>query len=499
MKFLLDTNVIINLEDDKELSIRFTRLLKLGTSNNHNFLIHPASKEDIRRDNNNQRKKITLTKLSKYAEIESPIKILPGLLPHIKKPNDEVDFKLISQLQFGFVDYLITEDKNLKKNAIKVNLGHKILNPIEAYNLLIQIHGIVVPNHPVIHHASTRELLEDLNSPFFDSLRLDYDFDNWFITKCAKENRQCYFIKIDERICALLIYNIEKHSAQDHPFTDVNSPILKLCTLKVDNKALGKKIGELFINKMLHFAIENEIDHLYVTTFPKQRELITLFNGYGFKNKQFVNNSGETEYALYKITNKALLNRDHPFENTAEIHPFYTDNQVKKWIIPIEYKWYNILFKDAPSRQTTLFDNLEPSLSEVAGNSIRKAYISRSTIKGVNINDIIYFYLSGKGIIETIGIVDEYCTVQSTEELRQKVKNVSVYQDADLDKFMYQRKKLTIVIFRLVTYLKNPIDKRLFNNLDAYKAKFVTISRLSNEDYALIKRNKGIDERFIIN
>ena len=193
MKFLLDTNVIINLEDDKELSIRFTRLLKLGTSNNHSFLIHPASKEDIRRDTNIQRKKITLTKLSKYAEIESPVKILSGLLPYIKKLNDEVDFKLISQLQFGLVDYLVTEDKNLKKNASKVNLGNKILNPIEAYSLLIQKHTVIIPNHPVIHHGSTRDLLDVLSSPFFDSLRSDYDFDNWFITKCVRDNRQCYY------------------------------------------------------------------------------------------------------------------------------------------------------------------------------------------------------------------------------------------------------------------------------------------------------------------
>ncbi len=498
MRFLLDTNIIINLEDNKELDSEFTGLLQIGGEHGCQFLVHPASKEDLGKDKDTERKKISLSKINKYPEIQNPAPILPQLVAHIKKDNDRIDFLLLTQVKYGYVDYLVTTDKDIKRMAKAIGCEKKIISPGSGYAIIYEAFKKIVPTHPVIHHGSTRELLPLLQTDFFDSLREDYDFDKWFVEKCAQQDRQCYYMKIEGDLCALLIYNIEPYVHEDHPFAEYKTAILKLCTLKVDKEGLGKKMGELFIGKMIHYCVENGVDHLYVTTFEKQSELIGLFQSFGFQNLEFQNKQEQTERVLYKILDKSHSG----FEKCANLaiqHPYYTDVGFKKWVVPIQQRWFDILFKDSPTRQRTLFETLESSISEVAGNAIRKAYICNSTKKGLSKGDILYFYLSGGGFIQPIGILEEYTRVSSVEELKSQVKKISVFQDSELDNFFSGRKKVTILIFRLVTYLEVPIKNRRFDDLEAYKAKFVTISELSDSDYEKIKHYGGTDERFIIN
>jgi len=64
MRFLLDTNILLPLEDS-QLALRpsLANLVRLSNSNGHELIYHPASEDDIKRDKNEIRKQQTLERL----------------------------------------------------------------------------------------------------------------------------------------------------------------------------------------------------------------------------------------------------------------------------------------------------------------------------------------------------------------------------------------------------------------------------------------------------
>lgn len=72
MNILLDTNIIIPLEDtSKTLDSSFAELRKLSAEQHHCLYVHPMQFEDINRDKNQERRKIVLSRLKQYSQIEN--------------------------------------------------------------------------------------------------------------------------------------------------------------------------------------------------------------------------------------------------------------------------------------------------------------------------------------------------------------------------------------------------------------------------------------------
>ena len=70
---LIDTNILIHLEDSsRTLDASFSEVVRLCQENNHNILIHPASYDDLKRDQNLVRREIIYTRLQKYSILEQP-------------------------------------------------------------------------------------------------------------------------------------------------------------------------------------------------------------------------------------------------------------------------------------------------------------------------------------------------------------------------------------------------------------------------------------------
>ena len=55
---------------------------------------------------------------------------------------------------------------------------------------------------------------------------------------------------------------------------------LKIGTFKVESR--GTRRGERLIKRALDFAIDKNVEEVYVTVFPKHNKLIDLFVKYGF-------------------------------------------------------------------------------------------------------------------------------------------------------------------------------------------------------------------------
>lgn len=194
--YLIDTNILIGLEDNKTVKPAYARFSSLSAKHKIEIFVHEAARDDIAQDNDVARRKISLSKIAKYqilakrkglkrADLVSEF----GLL---KKPNDVVDATLLHALHISAVDFLVTQDKGLHGRAQKhsSDLGRRVLFVSDATELLTTTYE---PKSVGIRHvADVKAHTIDHQDTFFDSLRDGYpEFDDWWQSKCVKQRRSC--------------------------------------------------------------------------------------------------------------------------------------------------------------------------------------------------------------------------------------------------------------------------------------------------------------------
>lgn len=499
MKILIDTNIIINLEDNKVLDQTFTRFIQLASSNGCSVYYHKDCEKDIQNDKDLNRKYIVLSKLKKYIPFPNPGIPSNDFLEKVgqKNSNDSIDNKQLFQTYLFYCDLFVTNDKGILKKAEKLSLGN-VLNVRDAAELLADKFTLKIPHHPLLEHMSLRYLVGNLNNVFFNSLRADYKgFDEWFM-KAAKSDRYCYVFKSNETIGAILIYKVE--SAASHRISGVYDEAIKMCTFKVAETTFGNKIGELFLSKMFSFCIEKGIPNLYLTVFPKQTHLINLIECFGFIRAIFENEDGKEELLYLKKISKGESKKAFDY-NDKHIHPFYYDGlSIEKYVVPIQDRYYQTLFKDGAFRQSQLFDRDDASLNEIQGNTITKAYICSSPRKTMKEGSILFFYSSkSKKMIEPVGILESLNRISDYSQLMLFVSKRTVFTESELKQMLESKEKLTVLLFRLVYYLKKPVIFKSIKKLGSFSNKFTTITALKEVDYQNLKINNHFDERYIIN
>lgn len=373
MNILLDTNIIIPLEDtSKTLDSSFAELRKLSAEQHHCLYVHPMQFEDINRDKNQERRKIVLSRLKQYSQIENP-PILTNqedneLGLSQSNDNDKVDNHVLFALYRGAVHLLVTNNEGIHKKALRIGLQDKAYR-LEQFLLLLQRYT-TTPFTFDYTGVKERFLYEiDKNHPFFESLRKSYNgFDVWF-QKCAQNKRKCWCIEDrDSNIVAICIY---KHE-QDARLTDngefIHGRILKLCTFKVDPKACGKELGERLLYIAFDYCAKNDLDWVYLHTFgEEQQTLVGLCTDYGF--------SFLGKYKQDDVYIKPMKLKDddcNSLESLIKYYPYFRDNEsVQKFIIPIRPQYHEDLFPDFSSMKGSLF-NKDQSLYSCQGNTNKK-------------------------------------------------------------------------------------------------------------------------------
>lgn len=501
MRILIDTNILIELEDNRVISESFAKFYRIAIANECEILYHPkAIPIDISRDKNTERKKIIISKLNKYQSLQDYAKPTTEFTTNFNnsKINDEIDNKQLFQLKKGFVDFFVTNDNGIHKNATKINLSNKVLTIDQALTLLEEQFTFKIPSHPILREHSIREIETKFESTFFDSLREDYgeiEFNDW-LQRCVTKNRKCYSLIVEDNLQAILIYNIEK--VEDHKLPKIFENALKICTLKVDDTAFGIKLGELFLNKMFELCINRKIKYLYLTVYEKQVHLITLLKTFGFYRNEFKNSQGLIENRMIKCLDKNMINIS---ENNISAHPFYLNNsKVKKYVIPIRPDFYGSLFKDGKLRPPTLFDKAPGSINEIQGNTIVKAYISNSKNQKPKKGDLLFFYSSKVNkVIEPFGVLESIEIVKDFDKLWSIVRKKTVFTEKELRDWLKEKKELHVITFRLIAYLKKNISLSKIKKIDSFKNKLQTITELKETDYIKLSNEGYFDERYIIN
>jgi rRNA-processing protein FCF1 len=232
-KVLIDTNVIIELEDHKEVSPIFARFLQLCAQHGVRVFVHERALADVERDKNADRKAITRSKIRKFESL-SGIKLPPrdDLIVQfgaMNKPNDEVDVALLQALDIGAVEFLVSQDQGIHSRARRkgADLADRVLVVADALQWLETTFEALPVRLPLIEEVPAHAI--SLTDDIFESLRDGYaDFDGWWKSKCIGGHRPCWIVTINSELAGLIVRKQENHAEAQTKF--IGSKILKICT-----------------------------------------------------------------------------------------------------------------------------------------------------------------------------------------------------------------------------------------------------------------------------
>ncbi|MCQ2605966.1 MAG: GNAT family N-acetyltransferase [Bacteroidales bacterium] len=484
MNILLDTNIIIPLEDTgRRLDSSFAELRKLAAEQQHCLYVHPLQVEDINRDKNTERKQIVLSRLNQYSKIDNPPVLTEDecIKLGLSQPNDhdKVDNNILFALYRGAVHLLVTNDEGIHKKASKIGIQDKVYR-LEQFLVFLRRYS----NQPIAYtYTGVREryMYEiDKSQSFFDSLRQAYDgFDEWY-QKSAEKQRKCWCIEDNNGdVAAICIYKFEENEKLTDEGETTQGKILKLCTFKVDVSARGKKLGERLLYIAFDFCVKNGIDWVYLHTYgEEQKTLVGLCEEYGFYRL------GKYKKDDVYIKPMKLKQEDlGSLESLKRYYPFFKDNDtVQKYIIPIQPRYHEDLFPDFSSMKGSLFES-DQNLYSSQGNTIKKAYLCHSNTKSLKKGDIVLFYRSSdRRSIQCMGIVEDAFISDNVEEVFPKIAKRTVYTHSDLEKILTQ--KTLVILFRFI-----PLDYEIsWSEIQSVgiKGNIQSIRKISNDQYTAL-------------
>ena len=456
MRFLLDTNVLIPLEDSQlPLEPSLTSFVRLAHLHGHVLLYHPASEDDIREDKDVERRNQTLQRLGQYERLDTrpdcPWNVV-GM-----RVNDSRDNEILYALSLNAANGLVTEDRGIHDRAKARGIANRVYTIQTANDQLLRLHRQVVVALPNVTEVPLYSLTPQLGSVFFDSLRDGYpEFDEWFARKAQAGVRA--WVSNDEmgEVGAICIYDRQtRESITD----DLVLPgvALKLATFKVGDTHRGRKIGELFLKAAFRYATEHRLENIFVHgDIDKHHFLFDLLVDFGFECVGSHPGSDGRD-AVYLKRHPVLPPKPHypylEYHRKYFLH-FYSGPEVAKFVVPIRPEFHRILFPDYQSvagQQADMFP-----VENYASNAIKMAYLSHAQTNAIEPGSVLLFYRSGDDqALTSIGIVESYEQLNDTDAIVQKVKRRTVYTLTDIQKMAV--KPTRVLLFRFVQHLSRPI------------------------------------------
>jgi GNAT superfamily N-acetyltransferase/predicted nucleic acid-binding protein len=516
MRVLLDTNILISRENNHIVPENIAKLMRLLEKLNYSKHVHPLSIKEIEKDGNEERREVSLSKLKAYSTLDkypdySKDADFINKIGAVNNNNDIIDNQLIFCVHKNVVDCLVTEDIGILKKAKKLELDN-----VSSIDKAVNIFGKNVPNSNITLLSTfikDKGFNFDLNDKFFDSLKEVYEeFSDWWKKKVT--NRDVYAYKNNSGdINALLVPKIENRDEMcDCTPKFTCERILKICLLKVAERARGLKLGELLLRMAIDYAIQNKLDEMYLTLFPQKSDsLITLIERFGFY--KYGENPRSEEVYLKKITpDKGLtINPDNILELDKKYYPsFYDGELVNKFIVPIIPEFHKKLFPDHKDyvtqyRQLPLPTLPPPPLQENSeGNSIEKAYICNANTKKIHPGDVVLFYKTNQErcktnqgrYITSVGIVEEVlCKQKDRHEIMKRIVKRTVFSPNDIKEMLDKNKNKCVLV---LLFYHNFNLKNNFSLAEFGWSAPQSITKIEHNKYKRIIEG-NIDERFIIN
>jgi L-amino acid N-acyltransferase YncA len=454
MKFLIDTNIFIPLEPTRlsevenstEKAVEFAQLIVLS---GHQIYLHPAGRSDLERDLDEQRRELREIMFNKYPLLPDPPPIsssIESVLGYADtKSNDWVDHQLIAALSGNATDFLVTEDRSLRKKVVRLGLESRVTTINEAISIVRDLYDTCPSPPPAVKDIKAHAL--DETDPIFQSMRKDYPgFDEWLV-KCKREHRQTWVIDGKDSNLAAVCTVKQKESRR----WGLNGKILKICSFKVSEKSNGFRYGELLLKTIFDYTAKNGYDWIYITVFEKYQVLISLLDDFDFQDVGGKTDIGELVFSKPMSFPREAHESFDPLSFNVRYGPFALKIKgVPAYLVPIKPLYHRLLFPETEKQMEFLPGN------RPFGNSIRKAYLSNAQIRTIKPGSNIFFYRSSDmNSVIVIGVVEDTLISSSPTEIARYVGKRTVYAFSDIDKMSQQ--EVLAILFRQSRILKKPI------------------------------------------
>jgi hypothetical protein len=482
MRFLLDTNIVIPLEDSNQvLEMGLANFVRLANENGHQLVHHPASETDFLRDKDQKRLKQNLDRIKRYPRLDYRPACPWNTLE--TKPNDAADNEILYALNCDAVHALVTEDRGIHEKAKTHGLVERVYTIQTAEDLLRRLHERVNVELPNIEEVPLYSITPLLDTEFFASLRTGYPtFDDWFRSKAQEGNQAWVSWEEPNRIGALCIYAQQDDEVITAEGMKLPGAALKLCTFKVGEPVRGRKIGELFLKAAFRYATANRMENIFIHgDVDHHHFLFEMLQDFGFSRVGRHPGSDGRD---------AVYLKQHPLlPPNVEIDPFLyfktyfphfrSDASISKYIVPIRPEFHRILFVDY-DQQLQLF-----TPSNFAGNAIKLAYLCHAQTKTIVPGDIVLFYRSGDAkAVTSLGVVEDYETLSDADMIAGKVRRRTVYNMEDIRAMAAKQTK--VMLFRLIRHFKTPLHQSWLQQNDILKRSPQSITKISNEAFEKI-------------
>lgn len=484
LRFLLDTNILIPLQDSMVvLQPSLTNFIRLCNAHGYQLLYHPASVADIERDPNEDRRNRTLVRLGQYSQLQAG-PACPWNTPQTSV-NDACDNEILYALERNAAHALVTEDQGLHRKARERGLSNRVYFIQTANDWLCRLHEPGDVQLPYISDVELHTLTNQLDEPFFNSIRAGYDgFNDWFRHK-AMEGRRAWIYRdgVDQKIAAICIYALQTNEAITDDGQVLRGRSLKLCTFKVGETVRGRKIGELFLRAAFKYATNHQCESIFLhANNGQQTQLTALIEDFGFRHTG--DYRGDAVYVKAHPPSPPALLID-PFQYVKLYYPHYmSGDNIQKFLVPIQPQFHEILFPDYQDPGHALPDD-HPQRH--VGNAIKLAYLCHTPNKQPRPGDIVLFYRSrDMRALTTLGVVESYDWSGSADEIARIVSRRTVYTDQQIETMAESETK--VMLFRLICHFEPALQYSELKRLRIARGPIQSITKISDESFSRILR-----------
>ncbi len=447
MRVLLDTNIIIESEDNVELSDSVQEFFRLSEKHKIGRCVHKKSVDDISKDTDPVRKNIILSKLDKYPRLDfdrAPDEDYRKVCKATGNSHDLIDDYILFSVVKDAVDYLITEDRGIHSKALKLNINDRVFTTKEFCDFVKAEYELrFPPSLPTIEKIKLVDL--DLSDKIFESLKEDYeDFEEWFKRK-SREGREAWVSFSGRNLSSICIFD---------PSNDFYKREMKICTFKIANFIQGIKLGELLLRAAIRFACINKKENIYIEVRQEEDKeyLINWLESFGFQKDGVKprKDPGEiNELIMFKemtpVPKKKIGKKDIVKIDLEHFPYFIKPPYVQAFFVPIKPEYAQILFPELELQKEI------PGLERLApcGRAIRKAYVCKTPTKGIRRGDLIFFYESerGKSIVAS-AFIEDVIASKKGEEILRFIGKRSVYSKEQIEsEFADGTSRITAVKF----------------------------------------------------
>lgn len=487
MRFLLDTNIIIPLEDSTHvLEESLANFVRLAQENHHQLVYHPATEDDFRRDSNDVRRQQNLERLKRYSRLDNRTSCPWNNSD--TKPNDAADNEILFALYCDAAHALVTEDRQIHDKAKDRGLIGRVYAIQTAEDWLRRLHEKTLVHLPNIENVDIYSLTPILDSEFFDSLRQGYPkFSEWFRGKARDGGKAWVAWEKTGILGAICIYAQQNNETITEEKLVLVGTALKLSTFKVGASVRGRKIGELFLKAAFRYATANRLENIFIHgDVDEHHSLFEMLEDFGFKRVGCHPGSGGRD-AVYLKRHPVLPPTDEnivAFEYFRLYFPHFRHNSsVEKYVVPIRPEYHRVLFPDYNSPadlQLELFES-----PNAVGNAIKLAYLCHAQTKTINRGSIVMFYRSGdEHAITSLGVVEEYDSQTDPILIAGRVKRRTVYSMEEIEQMA--KKPTKVMLFRLVRHFSHGLSQQWLKENRVLKRAPQSITQISNEAFETV-------------